>query len=262
MANPTVFDLVEGHSVNRIFARTEIRRIARIDGLTAAPEQQMLEALAAPDMPQLGDQYPGEPAWVLTETEATPNGPNAARVQLYYTNKVGPTWNQPPPPVPGTPGLDVKQFSGSFSRRKTTQDNTGSPMLLATPTKYAGWPAYLSEAEVNFPVGVLGFERTENEPPADTWRTYGSTLNQSAIGSYAALTLLFSRLSAQSDDGGRTWRCTYEFQWDPNGWQHEDSYKGPDGKVTDVSTPVTWDVLFATEFSGLGLDFSDSQTPL
>ena len=106
------------------------------------------------------------------------------------------------------------------------------------------------------------FERSETANPADKWRAHGGTVNVAAIGAYGSEELLFSRLDAQSDDGGRVWRSTYRFSYDPGQWLHRDRYHAPDGKVPNGAVEVAFSVQPTSNFALLNLDFSDSQTPI
>ena len=259
---PTIIeDLERGHSINEILGEVSIQRVFHVSGLTAAPEAQLLEAIRDPGTPFLGDGYPNEPQWFVVNIDASPGGePNSARLEYTYSNRQGPTWNQTPPT--GNDGEDVKQFSGSVRPRRTTVDRNDTPMLLAPPPAYAGWPNYESEAEMQDPIGELVFERVETTNPAVRWRTHGGTVNVSPIGAYGAEQLLFARLDAQSNDGGRTWNVVYRFQYDGDQWLHVDFYHAPDGKVPDGATGAAFNVQKTSDFSLLNLDFSDSQTPI
>ena len=135
-------------------------------------------------------------------------------------------------------------------------------MTITPPAGYSAWGAYLSEAEYFKPVHSLLFERREGAPPTQRSRDLVGKVNSLIVGSYAVNTLLFARLDAQSDDGGRTWDVTYEFRYSSSKWVHTDFYKGPSGKPVPGATLVDFDILEEDDFSSLGLDFSDTQTPI
>ena len=252
-------DLVNGHRANYYAEGADIIRTFYVTGLVSSPWAQLDEALSDPGIPQLFDPYPTPPANNLRvqNREAFPEGPNAVRVVVFYTNKPGPTWQQLPP---AGDAQDVKQISASVSSRTTTLDAGGTPMLLNPPGTSKVQP-YVSEATVLKPIGSIVFERTESNPPAVRMRSKVGRLNSDLVGSYAIRTLLFARLDAQSDDGGRNWRVIYEFRYDPDGWEHIDAFKLQTGKVADGAAVIQWDVYGAVTFGDLGLDFSDSQTP-
>lgn len=259
MAIVVTFDLVSNHEVTEIIGGVELTRVVRVTGLTAAPDGQLLEALRDSGVPQIFTLWPGEP-WYVIRREAFPDGPNAARIVLTYGNNNRSTFNQPEPPV--NDGLDVKQFSAGIQEVETTRDEGDVKMSIAPPASLAGLPNYLSTARIFKPNGTLLFERLESSPPGARVRDYLGMLNSIGLGSYPARSLLFARLDAQSDDGGRQWRCTYEFRYDPGLWKHRDRYRAPDNKVPDDAAEVTFDVQGTTDFTVLGLDFTDSQTPI
>ena len=256
-------DLVSGHRAVYVASSAEIVRTFRVWDLTSQPWAQLDEALTDPNIPDIGDFYPTPPAnnnLRVREKSAVPDGPNAARVTCIYSNRQGPTWNQAPPV---NDGQDVKQITASIVPKRTTLDEVGAPMLLNPPASAPSLPDYKSEADIQKPVGALVFERTEADPPSARMRGKVGLLNSDTLGgNYPIRTLLFARLDAQSDDGGATWRVTYEFRYDPDGWVHRDTYKFQSGRAIADAAETTWDVYAATTFSDLGLDFSDSQVPL
>ena len=256
-------DLVNGHRANYYAAGADIIRTFRVSGLTANPWGQLDEALSDPGVPQLHDPYPTPPANNLRvqNREALPDGPNAARVIVFYTNKPGPTWDQAPP---AGDGQEVKQVKASVTQKRTTRDATDTPMQLDPPPSDPDLPSYLSEAIIQAPVGSLVFERTESAQPSARMRQKVGRVNSDVLGggNYQTGTLLFADLDAQSDDGGRTWRVVYEFRYDPDGWVHRDAWKLQNGKPPVDTVEVIFVVQGSTLFGDLGLDFSDSQSPI
>jgi len=259
-------ELVEQHSYQDVLAGFEIVRVFHVSGLVDVPERQLIEAALDPGVPQLGNVYPGTTGILLVRRDVVPDGPNAARVVMTYSaEKNVSTFNQPAPPV--NDGQDVKQISASLREVNTTRDRANQAMLLPAPATYGGGtaaalPDYLSEARVLTPIGAVVFERVETSPAVIRARDLVGKVNNATIGIYGANTLLFSALDAVSNDGGYQWNCTYEFRFDPLGWEHSDSWHAPDGKVPTDATVESWDVLPEASFTSLGLDFSSSQTPI
>lgn len=254
-------DLVSGHRAIYYARGADIERTFRVSGLVGSPWAQLDEALNTPGVPQLYDPYPSPPAnnLIVQNREAFPDGPNAARIVIFYTNNPGPTWSQP---QPIGNGQDVKQFDGTAVKVKLTNDRAAAPMLINPPVAFQGWDPYLSEVELDVPAGLLVFEQPRDVHPAAIWRTHGRTVNVASIGAYNANELLFWRVSGQSNDGGRVWNCTYQFQYDPLGHKHTDRFHGPDGKVPQGAVDVSFNVRPTSDFSLIPVDFSDSQTPV
>ena len=67
---------------------------------------------------------------------------------------------------------------------------------------------------------------------------------------------------AYSDDGGQTWNCTYSFDYDAASWQHVDIWKDESGRIPRDATRQFFDVYQQSNYALLGLDFTDTQTPL
>lgn len=256
-----VSDLVEAHSYEDVLAGFEISRVFRVTGLVDAPERQLIEAVSTAGVPQMGDIYPGTTGILVVRRNSFPDGPNAARVICTYSaNTNVTTFNQPDPPT--NDGQDVKQVSAGTREVLTILDAAGAPMTISPPVAFIGWDPYVSEAKLLIPAGEIVFERVEKSPAVARARNMVGRLNSLGIGSYSAKTLLFKNLDAQSNDGGRKWNCTYTFAYDASAWSHVDRYHAPDGKVPDGATDVVFDVLQTVDFSSLGLDFGDTQTPI
>lgn len=256
-----IAEIVENHSYEDVLAGFEISRVFHVGGLVQAPNRQLIEATQEAGIPQIGDTYPGTTNIDVVRRTSVPDGPNAARVTCIYSARQNvSTYNQPVPPA--NDGQDVKQISSGTRELVTVLDNGGTPMVINPPAAFTGWDPYLSEAKFLVPAGEIVFERPETSVAASRARNFVGRLNDATVGAYPANTLLFKTLDATSNDGGRIWDCTYTFAYDFGGWQHTDQYHAPDGKVPDGATTQTFDVLLTANFSQLGLDFSDSQTPI
>lgn len=259
-------ELVEQHSYQDVLAGFEIVRVFHVSGLVDVPERQLIEAALDPGVPQLGNVYPGTTGILLVRRDVVPDGPNAARVVMTYSaEKNVSTFNQPEPPT--NEGQDVKQISASLREITTTTDRNNNPLLLPTPPTYGGGgavqlPDYLSEAKIFVPVGDAVFERVEKSPAVFTARDLVGKINNGVLGIYGTNTLLFSELDAVSTDGGYLWNCTYTFRYDAGGWKHVDKWHDPTGRVPTDAAEQSFDVLEQANFSGLGLDFSSTQTPI
>lgn len=252
-------DLANGHETTETFAARELTRVVRVTELTADPEGQLLEALRDPGVPQLGEFWPGEIQFVIRR-EAFPDGTNAARIVCTYGRSTSTTFNQPDPV--GNDGLDVKNVSASLYEIETSRDRGDVAMTLTPPTEWNTLPTYLSTAKTFRPAGEIVFQRVETSPPTARTRSLVGTLNNGALNSYGDNTLLFTRLDANSDDGGRRWNCTYRFQYRADGWKHKDRWRGPDNRVVPQATEEEFDVIPEASWISLGLNWSDSQTPI
>ena len=257
-------DLVAGHRLSEILGGFDITRIFRVTELVDPPQLQLIEAALATGVPLIGDVYdPAWPqAWCITK-DVAPDGPNAARVTCTFsTQQNRSSWNQPDPV--GNDGQDVKQISATTKGWRVWFDNQSNPMELTAPPSLDGLPPYMSEADRLYPIAQLVFERTEKSPPSQRARDAVGTVNSVTLGggAWPAFSLLYADFDATSDDGGRTWRCTYTFNYDPLLHAHYDVYKGPDGKAPTDAVEQVWAVTFASDFSLLGLDFTDTQTPI
>lgn len=258
-----VEDLVDGHRLTDILGGSSITRTFRISGLVAVPSGQLIEAVQDPDIPKIGDAYPTLATLFVLTVNARPDGPNAARVECNYSvanRSSGGTWNQPYPGA-GNDGSDVKQVTSGVRELTAYRDIGNNVMILNPPTSKATAPAYATTATRLLPTGSVVFERTETEPGTSRMRAYVGKVNSPAIGAYGDKTLLFRSFDEQSEDGGKTWNCTYTFDY-ASTWQHIDAWRDQDGKIPLDGAPQFWDTIELANFSALGLDFTDGQTPL
>lgn len=256
-------ELVDGHSYTDVLAGFEITRVFHVTDLTDDPNRQLIEAVNDPGIPPLNALYPGTIGILCVRRDVVPAGPNAARVTCTYSaNTNVSTFNQPFPS--GNDGQDVKQISASVRETTTTRNRENNPMVLSPPAGWSSYPPYLSEARILAPVSELLFERTESSPAVARARSLVGKVNQDVLGggSYQQNELLFVSLDAQSDDGGRLWRCSYVFRYAVNGWLHNDVWRTPEGKVPDNATGFAWEVFPQALFAPLGLDFDDAQSPI
>ena len=255
-------DLVAGHRLLDIRGGSSIVRTFIVSGLVGAPHAQLLEAIRDPGVPKVGDQYPNSEPLFVNRVNAEPDGPNKARIECEYAvpnRPSGGSWNQP---LPIGDGRDVKAFTAGLREVTTTRDRQNNAMTLNPPAKKTLSEPYLSEARTFKPVGSLSFERVESVPPSVRVRDQVGTVNSGTVGIYAQNTLLFRSLEAISEDGGRSWNCTYTFDFSSDGWQHVDTWKDEQGRTPSDATESTFDVLPTSNFAALSLDFTAGQVPL
>lgn len=257
-------DMRNGHRLTDIRGGSTITRAFDVTGLVAAPSGQLLEALRDPAIPKIGDQYPGGELLFVVSVDVAPNeGANGARVECNYSilnRPTGGTWNQSYPV--GRDGQDVKQISFSLGEKETTRDRANQPMTLNPPASYSNSSSYLTKATIPKATGRLIFERVEASPQGDRMRGLFGRVNQFALSSYPANTLLFAAYESISEDGGRSWQTTYGFDYDPDGWEHRDTWKDAADKSPADAVEQTFDPVPLADFSVLGLDFTDVQAPL
>ena len=259
---PLLSDITRAARVRQVAGALEITRTFRVSGIIASPTEVLFDAINFPGVPDIGDAYPGHSEYRVRDISARPDGGkgNDALVIVTYSDKTGATWNQQTPT--GNDGLDVKQVSTSLTQFTTSRDDIGDPMTITVPASEANKKPYLSKATVQKPVASIVFERTETTPPAISIRNRVGKTNSLLIGPWPARSLLFTRLDAQSLDGGRVWRVIYEFTFNSLTWVHRDRFTRADGKVPSDAVEQSWEVYLAFDYSELGLDFSDNQTPL
>lgn len=259
-------DLREGHRMSEDRGSYTVERVFYVSALTLAAELQVMEALQDPGIPSVGDSYPlGAPSafpvydqLVCKLRDARPNGVNAVRVQCTYTNVSRTTFREPPTT---NDGADLKRFSSAVVEKTTTKDRNGVAMSLSPPASRSTYKPYLSEADIFIAVAELVFVRPELTIPAARARTYVGTINSLTLNNYPAGTLLCVSINADGNDG-ELWDVEYVFRYRADGWKHRDTWRSTDGKPPSDAVEVEFDTLAEADHGALGLDFSDSQTPI
>jgi len=269
-------DLYIGHQVSEARGYTYIRRIFRVTDLDPSdPATMVLRAINDPAIPDIGDKYPqvvipGEfkkyERCIVTTRDAAPDGCNAARVIVNYTNEPSSVFDQEITDAQvsaGDPTPDVKQITVGLVSEQTTDDVNGLPMTLNAPAD-TNQESYRSTANIGRPLGTLVFERTETIPVTPYLRDAVGRINSASLGggTYPIGTVKLDRLDSISSDNGTTWRTSYQFSYKPGGWIYTDIWRGDDGKPTPLAVPQEFDQWETYDFGVLGLDFSDGQTPI
>jgi len=269
-------DLLVGHQVSEARGYTYIRRIFRVTNLDPTdPATMLLRAINETGIPEVGDKYPqviipGEfkkyERCIVTTRDAQPDGCDAARVTVNYTNESSSVFDQEITDAQvsaGDPTPEVKQITVGLVQEQTTTDVFGAPMTLNTPAD-TNEESYPATATVGRPLGTLVFERTETIPVTPYLRAAVGRVNSVSLGggNYPAGTLKLDRLDSTSGDNGTTWRTAYQFSYKPGGWIFTDIFRGSDGKPTPLSVEQTFNLWESYDFGVLGLDFSDGQTPI
>lgn len=260
-------DLRQRHRVSEDRGAYTAQRVFYVTGLAQPPELQIMEALQDPQIPLYLAQYPlGSPSAFpvydnmrVRQRDGEPYGANGVIVTVTYSNVARSNFNSLEPPV-GDDGPDLKRISSAVDQRKTTRDRQGNAMTLTPGGVFLGDQAYDSEAEAFVAVGELVFFRTEKNPPAARMRNFVGKVNSIIQDGYPARTLLCWSIEADSQDG-ELWDVEYVFRYRPDGWEHRDTWKRPDGKPAAGQVEQTFELLDETSFNVLGLDFSDNQNP-
>jgi len=266
-------DLQNGHSVSEARGYTRIQRIFEVTGLTGlSPERLLLEAITDPDIPEVGDAYPVAGVYskynrcIVTTRQALPSGCQSARVVVLYTNEPTSVYDQEIGGNQTTPTQDLKQVSVGLVSRQTSVDRDGAPLLVLAPISKqngAGDRGYIETVTEMVPAGTLVFQRTETSPATQGMREAVGKVNSTVLGPYAIGTLKFTRFEQESEDNGTTWPTVYQFSHLEGGWGYSTRwhYEGSDESPADAAI-VTFNLPKEYDFSLLGLDFSDTQTPI
>ncbi len=212
-------------------------RTAIVEGLAGTAIQRLVEAVAALDV-VLGSVHPFVPYVFLRSIEPESISNTKARVRLTYS-KINPR------EYPGE-GETIIQLGSTVVQIETQTDKDGNilPTLSYTypnePAKYekkAG-ETFIAQAKVSkmVPQNTYRIQTRLGYSPGPYAGAYVGCINDGFWKDGAAGTWLCTAITGVSRDGGWTYDCTFEFQYDRNTWILKAVFVDPD--TGDAVTPT------------------------
>lgn len=239
-------DRIEGASARRTAEGWQVERTAYVSGLSGDSDQRMAQAITASGMPALRQAHPSIGGIFVTGLDATPAGPAAAVVRITY----GPPNSSQLPEMGQPPQIDV---GATLSQVQTSRDASGSPLIVALGS---GPEAQSQVAQVSrfVPQTTVRYSRLETGSPGDKARNYVGKVNATTFFASDPGTWMCTGITGRSHDGGTTYEVTYDFQYNPDGWQPVIQYIDPlTGRPHPDASPVTATVYASINFQNLGL---------
>lgn len=137
-----------------------------------------------------------------------------ARVTAQYSRPASPEQQTPDD---SNPGAAIIRIGSTVSNKKSNKDAAGNVITISL----TGQEDQLAEIDVNVPNSLITFSRKESASPLSKDITYRNKVNSVALGSLAAETVLCLGIEGESTDNGLTWNITYNFQYDPDGFNNQ-----------------------------------------
>lgn len=282
-------DITDGPSVEISKDGPRATRVARVSNLPGGGADRLWFAINAVGVPKYGDSHPvipGLPVSRVSAVLASEGTTDIATVTCEYFYPTGGNLHfaniEDIRSAPRSmPQLEIT----STVQPTTTQFHLDDqnqyhqivlPYTRHPPTGASGpsqpLPLQPGNVEYQLPMMVFRFARRE---PADAYvgdaaRDYVGTINSVAVfGETGVHYWMCTRIDGVSDDGGKTYNVTYEFQRNPDTWNPVVIYVDPNTQlpVTDAETlPPGLNVVNgigrfriyrATDFNGLGLNIPD-----
>jgi hypothetical protein len=262
-----VKDVVEGTTVQQGGRGTTATRVFHVSGITGDPSAKADLALRHPDVAALGERHPSITDLFCTNRSISFIDSTNARVDCQYSI---PSFERGDLPegssgavaVPG----DDSEATGSTDLGTITVAATGAEFVTdldvfgnqmftahtvklpvpATETDFDefGDPIPRSEttkkvvqvqrAQISIPSVVLRVQRMERGSPDQKARDFVGAINSKAIGMSGPRTWLCTRIDGTSNDGGDTYKVTYEFQYNRELWMFVGIWIDP---TTDKPVP-------------------------
>ncbi len=300
MAQIVASDLVDYNEVKFGSDGFEASRGFQITGLSGNPDQRAFEAISLPGLPLIGELHPTinsiEAYEVSFETQGAETGVVVVRYKAVNpTDKSESSADETQPPVISigstvqetVTNVDVKgkTMELNHTRRRIVKKEDGT-----TEPKDEKMKTAPVNASKQVPHTTITFTRKERSSPFAKSEIFVGTINSRTFFGLPKHLWLCTGIDGNSDDGGRSYLVTYNFQraeklntWDPV-FTYTDDATGLEVTGLNIKNkkgPLTPDDVGADEqnligkkrfqlypesdFNELNLDFgqaSDSDTPV
>lgn len=246
MAITVKMDQLQDASCRQTADGWELQRLAFVSGLSGSYAQRMAQAMTASGIPALREAHPNLPGVLVAELQASPAGDQAAMVRITYRS----------PDADFLPDLEDPpqiQVGSTLSQTTTSQDATGQPIEV-TIGSGANTLTQIAQVRKLIPQTTVRYTRLEEASPGDKARNYVGKINSTAVFSSNPETWMCTGIHGRSDDGGQTYLVTYDFQYNPDGWQPKAVYIDPTtGRPHPDATPIQADIYNTIDFTNLDL---------
>ena len=248
--------LATGHRLNEGsegYTLETTMHIERDPSATSA-DAALYEILSNPNVPVRGDPHPFVPGIKVLERDAEPVSDDPGRIIVKLRYGVP----QPGDPVSGV--TTVRTGSGATSEQVNV-DLDGQPILtqlqVDTPLPDgSGTTTRVDEqvhnVDVERPTTSVEFERVETANPTPQSVRYVGRVNAVTWYGGAAGTWLCTGIQGNSDDGGATYKVTYSFQYNPNGWNPTVRHRNPQTGLPAFFSPFLPSVITPRVYPSIG----------
>lgn len=246
MAIEVKLDQLEGATTRRTLDGWEVHRSAYVSGLSGDYHQRMTQAITASGMPQLREAHPQIPGIFVTSIDAAPAGIAAAMVRIVYGS-------QQPGQLPAPDQPPQIEVGATLSQTSTHQTAAGDPIIV---TLGEGSQAVSQVARVSrlSPQVTVRYTRLEEASPGSKARDFVGRINADEVFSSDVGTWMCTAITGRSADGGSTYEVTYDFQYNPDGWNPQVAYIDPaTGQPHAEAESITAVIYESVDFADLEL---------
>lgn len=247
------YDMIQGASGtqdSKGWIRRE--RVAIVEGVTGVGDAKLDNAIAALTE-SIGDAHPTISGLYLREFTPEALSTTTVRVRMLYSRLDRVSENEPPTDV------GIVEIGGSLSQVETNKDHEDN--LVELTYTYQDEEEYVQhhgevptdangDALITFPYThtvsepfsrlapqyTLTVNLTQSTSPGSLASTYVGKVNNATYRGGAAQTWLCTSITGTSRDGGETYNCRFEFEYNPDTWNKELMYTFPrSGKFPDAT---------------------------
>jgi len=246
MAIVVKLDQMEGASTRRTLEGWEAQRTAYVSGLSGDYHQRMAQAISATGIPQLRQPHPAISSIFVTSIDAKPAGVDGAIVRIEYGTGSGKHL-----PSPGDPAMI--EVGATLSQTSTHQTASGDPLEVSLGDDSES-PRQIARVTKFIPQVTVRYSRLELSSPGSKARQYVGKINSEEVFGSDAGTWMCTAITGRSNDGGETYEVTYDFQYNPEGWQPVVTYIDPTtGRPHPDAESVTAQIYESIDFANLEL---------
>lgn len=195
--------------------------------------------------PSLGT-YKSGTQFRLIDKSVTPDSKDRFTTTLTYSNR-----NRDGDLTPQTPD-DPPQYEvfGTLETVRTNTDKDGNKIVVTVPAGQAG-KDITPLVDVQLPRFGFRVTRVEASRPDNAARRFVGKVNSTPFAGQPAGEWLMGPIRGRSDDGGDTYRVTYDLFYNPEDWTSKLRWEDGDGRFYDPVVVV--EMYNGENFNDLGL---------
>lgn len=219
MANPVYVDVIDSQSYSTNVDNTSAAsRKFIVYNLTGTTTERLADALAYAEVPKIGDTHPSFPLLRCQNLEATSVDSEIVEVVAKYET-VGLISADDSDPQNDKP---VWEVGSTVADGETNMDADGRLLIVQyTEPGFVGPPPqkeYSPTVAKKIPHIFVRARRLESNTPLLNAQRFVGKVNSTDIQGFSSRTLLCTGITGTSNDSGKTWTVSYEFERAEDTW--------------------------------------------
>lgn len=222
-------DLIKNASATNTVNSFDLVRNAYISGITASNDYDyILQAFSAAGLPAVGDAHPSAlpiaaNTYCTRRTYKETGNRSTAIIELVYQRN-----------ILSAEGQTIYEFGTNLTSEENNFDANGMPISVGYKPAGGTLKKYYPRFPALRPQSVLRATRIEYGYINIAAASYVGCVNSAAWAGGKKLQWMCTSINMISQDGGRSYRTTYEFTFNPMAWVARCFYLDRDGNIADT----------------------------